>query len=97
MNKINKFGKNDKFILSLQVKDVQLKIKFYTKDYVMRSLPRSFRGKLIHLSCLAILCEKFHDIMGCVATPEKGVVKFVEEDKDLFVSSVSINFIVNQM
>ena len=73
-----------------QMKDVQLKIKFYTKDYVTKSLPRSFRGRLIHLSCLAILCEKFHDIMGCVATPEKGVVKFGEGDKELFVSSVSV-------
>ncbi|XP_066926483.1 uncharacterized protein [Clytia hemisphaerica] len=74
---------------TLKDKDIRLSIKFYTKRYVQTSLPRSLQSTLMHLSCLSILCERFHHVMDCVATPERGVMDYSPNDQNLYVSSIS--------
>lgn len=74
-------------------KDVRLLVYYYTKDYVMRYLPRSLRGTLLSMSCLSKLCELLHSRLECVSTPYQGVAALESSDgeKNLFVASVEFH------
>lgn len=75
--------------LTFQDKNIKLIIKVFTKQYVSESLPRSLHGKVLHLSCLSILCEQLHSQLECVGVGDEGV-KMAAGDQNFFVSTVSV-------